>query len=190
MINDYPELIAEVSARSGATDVVNRAKMLVGMAEKMLSKRLRLSGMETAVELTTDANGSVNLPDDYQEMRDIRVNDCLLDRKPLAVILDGYQRGYAVQGGALISSYKSTAHDLVYYASMPSLEANSTNWLLDDEPELYLQAVLFQVYTANNEIDKAQATVGYLAALIEEAHQADHMNRHAGTKINLGNLTP
>ena len=48
MINDYPELIAEVSARSGATDVVNRAKMFVGMAEKMLSKRLRLAGMETA----------------------------------------------------------------------------------------------------------------------------------------------
>lgn len=190
MINDYPELIAEVSARSGVTDVVNRAGMFVGMAEQMLSKRLRLGGMETAAELTTDASGSVALPVDYQEMRSIRISSGVVPRRSLDVILADRQCGYAVQGKVLKSTYKSTAHQLVYYATVPGLEAANTSWLLDDEPELYLQAVLFQVYTANTDIEKAQATAGYLGSLIEAANEADHMNRHVGTRINLGGLMP
>lgn len=190
MINDYPELIAEVSTRSGATNVVNRAGMFVGMAEKMLSKRLRLANMETAIDLTTDSNGSVNLPTDYQEMRSIRVDNRDIERKPLGVVLDGRQCGYAIQAKVLKSTYKSKAHQLVYYAAVPGLEAANTSWLLNEEPELYLQAVLFQTYTANNEIEKAQATAGYLGGLISAANEADHMNRHAGTRINLGKVVP
>ncbi len=190
MINDYPELIAEVSTRSGVSDVVSRAKMFVGMAEKALSKRLRLANMETATELTTDESGCVDLPADFQEMRSIRVNQQDIERKPLGVVLEGRQSGYAIQAKVLKSTYTSTAHSLVYYAAVPDLEADNTSWLLDDEPELYLQAVLFQVYTANNEIEKAQATAGYLGGLINAANGADHMNRHAGTCINLGNIVP
>lgn len=190
MINDYPELIAEVSARSGAAGIVNRAKMFVGMAEKMLSRRLRLANMETSAELTTDANGSVNLPADYQEIRSIRVDKSDIERKPLDVVLEGRQCGYAIQARVLKSTRKSKVHQLVYYAAVPGLETANTNWLLDDEPELYLQAVLFQVYTASNDIGKAQATAGYLGELIDAASDADHMNRHAGTRINLGNVVP
>ena len=75
MIQDYAELIAEVTTRSSVSDVATRAKMHVGMAENMLSKRLRTSDMETAVVLTTDADGLAALPSDYAEMRSIRAGD-------------------------------------------------------------------------------------------------------------------
>lgn len=35
MIQDYSELIAEASHRSGLTNIAQRARMLVGMAEKI-----------------------------------------------------------------------------------------------------------------------------------------------------------
>ncbi|MDP2575384.1 hypothetical protein Q8W40_24525 [Vibrio penaeicida] len=190
MIQDYSELIAEASHRSGVTNIAQRARMLVGMAEKNLSKRLRLANMETVAELTTDANGSASLPSDYQEMRSVRVCGREIKRLPLDVLFEGHQWGFAIQGKALKSSYQSKVHRLVYYAAIPSLEAENTSWLLDDEPELYLHALLFQIYTAINDIDKAQATASYLSQLIESANQADHMYRHAGTRIHLGGIVP
>lgn len=189
MISDYSELVTEVSARSGISDVANRAKMFVGMAEKNLSKHLRLSGMETSAILTTDADGNVSLPSDYQEMRSIRVNQRNHDRISLDALLSG-QCGYAVQGKVLKSSYKSAPHAIVYYAAIPSLEANNTNWLLEDEPETYLQAVLFQVYTANNELEKAQAASEYVSHLMATANESDNLKRYSGTHINFRGVMP
>ena len=186
MIRDYSELIAEVCARSGVSDVANRAAMLVGMAERMLSKRLRLAGMETGVEATTGADGLAYLPADYQEMRSVHVGRKPLERLPLDAALAGRREGYAVQGKTLRSTRASTPHRLIYYAGVPSLEANDTSWLLDEEPELYLQAVLLQVYLATSALDKIEATAGYLTSLIEAANRADHMKRLAGTRINFG----
>ena len=186
MICDYPELIAEICARSGVSDVANRAGMLVGMAERMLSKRLRLAGLETGVEATTGEDGLAYLPGDYQEMRSVHVGARSLERLPLDVVSAGRREGYAVQGKKLRSTQASTPHRLVYYAGVPSLEVNNTNWLLDEEPELYLQAVLLQVYLAENDLEKVEATAGYLTSLIEAANRADHMKRLAGTRINFG----
>ena len=188
MINDYPELIAEVSARSGVSDVASRARMHVGMAEKMLSRRLRLSGMETAVTLTTDVEGSANLPDDFQEMRTVCTNKRELIRQAVGAVLYGRATGYFVHGKTLKSSYRSTPHDCLYYAAIPGLEKNNTNWLLAYEPEIYLQAVMLQVYVSQFDVDKVQATSSYLDGLIETAQQADHMKRHSGTRINLGRV--
>ncbi|MEG9884919.1 MAG: hypothetical protein V6Z86_10030 [Hyphomicrobiales bacterium] len=184
MIRDYPELIAEICARSGVSDVANRADMLVGMAERMLSKRLRLAGMEKSVEATTGEDGLAYLPGDYQEMRSVHVGTRPLERLPLGAVSAGRRDGYAVQGRKLRSTRASTPHQLVYYAALPSLETDNTSWLLDDEPELYLHATLLQAYLAENDLEKVEATAGYLTSLIEAANRADHMARLAGTRIS------
>ena len=187
MINDFSELVAEVTERSGISDFANRADMLIGMAETALSKRLRLSDQETAVTLTTDSGGDVPLPGDFQEMKVVRVGSHELLRLPLAAILNPGRCGYAVRAATLKSSYADTEHSCVYWASIPSLSASGTNWLLDAEPELYLQAALLQAYTVRNDIDRAEATAGYLSGLIEAANEADRLKRHAGARVNLAN---
>lgn len=190
MISDYPELVTEVSHRSKRTDIVNRASMYVGMAEKMLSKRLRLADMMTDGELTTDSNGLADLPTDCQELAQVVVHACKLSKRPLNTILSGAKAGYAITGQKLKSSFRLTPHQIVYFGAVPSLEANGTTWLLEREPELYLQAVLFQVYTGNNDIEQAQATAGYLSGLIDDANTADYAARLSGTRVNLGRNTP
>lgn len=183
MINDYAELITEAAHRTGVTDVASRAKMYVGMAEKALSKRLRVADTEAETTLTTNSLGRVGLPDDYIAARAVFVNKDELPRKSFSQIRQERACGYAIQGSVLHSSERETDHDLAYYAAIPSLEANDTNWLLDAEPELYLQAVVFQIYTAVNDLEKAQTTAGYLDILIEDFLRSDRVARYAGAKI-------
>ncbi|WP_420013332.1 phage adaptor protein [Tateyamaria sp.] len=183
MINDYAELITEAAHRTGVTDVASRAKMYVGMAEKALSRRLRVADMEAETTLTTDNPGRVDLPDDYIAARAVFVNKAELPRKSFSQIRQERACGYVIQGSVLHSSERETDHDLAYYAAIPSLEANNTNWLLDAEPELYLQAVIFQIYTAMNDLEKVQATAGYLNTLIGGVARQDTVARYAGMKI-------
>jgi len=190
MIRDYPELISEVSRRSGVTDVANHAAMYVGMAETALSKMLRVGEMETAAEVTTDANGDATLPTDYAEMRSILIGTREVERKSLPLVLAGSVCGYAVQGKTLKSTFKSTTHSCVYYAAIPSLDTANTNWLLESEPEIYLQAVLKQIYIAKTDVERASATATYLAGLIEDANTAARTARLTGTRISLGNIVP
>ena len=191
---DYAELIAEVTERSGMTSVANRASQYVGMAERALSRALRVSEMETETTLTTDSNGDVSLPGDFQEMRSIRAQDRILDPRPLSRILSGHSVGYAVQGGTLKSYYADTGHEVVYYAALPGLDVNDTNWLLDSDPEIYIQAVLLQVWLADagknpESLQKATLTRSYLTDLVAARQSEDHMKRRAGTRVYIGDLT-
>ena len=183
MLSDYSELIAEASHRTGVTDVASRTKMYVGMAENALSKRLRVAEMEADAVLTTDATGTVDLPSEYVMARAVFVGKAELVRKTLSQIKQDRACGYVIQGGKFVSSETETEHSLAYYAAIPSLEVNNTNWLLDQEPELYLQAVMFQIYTAANDLEKAQATAAYLNALLQGVTSNDHAARYAGMKI-------
>lgn len=186
MIQDYSELVAEVAERSGFSDVANRASMFVGLAEKMLSRRLRLSGMESISSLQTNHEGRVKLPDDYNEMRFVRVGGQILESRPLRAILSSQIRGYAVQGDFLHSSLTQQEHHCTYFSSLPALEQNGTSWLLQQEPELYLHAVLFQVFTAYDEVEKARMTAAYLLSIVEEVNREDCLKYRSGIRVNLG----
>lgn len=189
-IADYSELIMEVTDRSGVSEVANRASMFVSMAENALSKRLRTADQETVVQLTTNANGLVALPTDYAAMRSVRIGTKELRQIPYPATQDSWRTGYAIRGANLVSTQNETAHDCVYYATIPSLEANSTNWLLAAEPELYLSAVLFQVYTGVGNVDMAATMRAYVDQLVGELERADFSARHAGTKVDLSRIAP
>ena len=190
MIKDYSELVIEIARRTGVDDVSDKAGQLVGLAENMISKRLRLNEQQTQTTITTDNFGTANLPDDLQEIVSVAVGNCNLERKSINVILHSKQEGFAVLGRKLHSSHHQVDHSLIYFASVPSLEVNNTNFLLENDPEIYLQAVLFQIYSAENDIDKATTTISYLNLLIEEANQVDSAKRHSGTTINFKGIMP
>lgn len=185
-LGDYAELVIEAARRSGVTDLTTRADMIVGMAEDYLSKRLRVAGMETETTLTTDSDGEASLPSDYEEMRSVRVSDAPFRRLPLDQVLNSGTRGYAVRGSTFVSTKASTAHAVVYYASIPSLDSNDTNHLLTSEPELYLQAVLFQAYSSAGDLERAAVTQAYVDRLIDHANSRAYLYRHGNNRVHLG----
>ena len=190
MISDYAELIAEVVERTGDANVPLRAKMFTGLAEIDLSKRLKTSAQETLVTLTTDANGSVALPSDFEAMRTIVRGGCELPQAHLIDLKDKSLNGYAVQAGALVTSYPSADLDLTYYASIPSLTTNSTNWLLTASPEIYLYAVMRQVFMAAMDAEKALAAGQFLNVLVDEFQDRDGAIRFQNTPYVVRGDTP
>ncbi len=189
MIADYSELVVEAASRSGHGDIVDRAKAIVGMAEAYLSRHLRVADMETSATLTTNANGTAALPSDYQDARLVRYGTATYQRVPYGEMQAG-RIGFAVVGDNLHCSAKSANIALDYYASIPGLAANSTNWLLIADPVLYLQAVLFQVHTLKYEFDKAQAIASYRDSLLSDLQETDNIRRFRGTRIYANGVTP
>ena len=185
MINDYPELIAEVIARTGLEGVPERAAMYVGMAEKLLQKSLRVPGMEGEATITTDANGVAALPSDFLGMRYVSVAGKKLPKLAFGVVDRASRTGYAIQGGNLKSTKKGADHECAYYKTLPSLVTNNTSWLLDEEPEMYVQAVLFQVQSGAGDLEKAKIAFEYLNHLITLANDIAKEHTYRGIRTTL-----
>jgi len=150
---DYTELLVEARERSGIPGMIDRGPYYVRNAERMLEKALKVGAMEKCVTLITDDQGNADLPDDFLELRrdeDAKVNGATLETNvPLGTL------------------------DIRYYAKLPSVETYGTNWLLDAEPELYMQAVLYQVYASNGRPQEAAAALQIAQAMAEAVTNAD-----------------
>ncbi|NQY81956.1 MAG: hypothetical protein HRT36_02700 [Alphaproteobacteria bacterium] len=179
-------MIAEAQQASQSEGFLERADMIVGMAEKYISKHLRTSHQQTQQTLTTDAEGLVSLPDDLVQIISISVDSFELQNIRLSRVLNG-KAGYSMIGGNIRSFHKQTPHSLLYYAAIPNLsEAVSTNWLLKHEPELYYQAVLRQIAITDNNAEQAAIRSEYVATLFSDVMVADFKKRFTGLTVNIG----
>lgn len=165
---DFPELLTEVQHRSGVTDVTSRGAHYVSTAEKMLEKRLKVGAMEKTVTLMTDAEGVAALPADFLQLR----------------TADEYN----VRGSDLLTDKIDTPITLTYYAKLPPIK-DAPNWLSEAEPELYLQAVLFQVYAANKQVEDATATLALVKAMTDDVVDADVRARMLARRIDLRRIS-
>ncbi len=194
MIADYSDLIAEVTESSEYTGLATRAALFTGLLETYLNKKLRIADMESEATLTTDASGEVSLPADFKSERYVLHNGISLPhRQALRVKSDNIYHnytGYTVIGRKIVSSV--TEGDIVvgYYQQIPSLSANSTNWLLTSNPEIYLQGLLWRVAIFKNDAESAGILKAYLDDLIDDIKYDDAVLRHAGSIVSIGGPTP
>jgi len=189
MIADYAELIAEVSDRANDPDVALKAEMFVGLAENAIAKRLQVGEMESSASLATDADGVANIPIGFIRARSVMVGKYILPAKTLTEIKQGAS-GYAITSGVMQTSEVSATVDLVYYSRLPSLVENGTNWLFQSDPDIYLYAVLVQVFLANLDIEKAQAAETYLDQLIGLKDLDDRRRRLSPSRLHIAGVTP
>jgi len=174
---DLPELIAETVERTGDSGVPTRASIYLQFAEADLNRRLRVGANETVATLTTDASGNVKLPADYSELRSLFIAGMPVRNTPLPSVDDKRTPGYTIQGNRLLTTYANTPVTLHYYAAIPTLQTIGTNWLIDAEPEVYIYAMMRQVYMAKLDAEKARACDEVLTGLIAEVLRADRIKR-------------
>ena len=192
---DYPQLIAEITERTGNAGVASNAALYVDLAEKALSKMLRVGDAERVITLTTDSTGVVDLPDNFGRLRYIQrgayqlplVNyGSDLPTKPLG----SNDFGYYIQGNQNFTSFPDSDISVHYYEVIPSLVTFGTNWLIEREPEIYLYAVMKQVFLANLDTDKAQAAEAILNSLIDNYKRADIVARFSSVRYRPEGATP
>ena len=185
-ISDYTELLIEAAERSGDSTLPSRGKMLVGMAETYLNKKLRVSGMEGSETLTTDASGHATMPSGWAEIKGIYYDNVRVPRLTYSPVEDDFVFwGYYTDGDTLKSNLKSRDIVVLYYQVIPSLHDNGTNWLLTAEPEIYLTALAWQASLRASDLELAGAAKGYLDNLIDEYSKHDSRKRHGLTEVDM-----
>lgn len=197
MSADFTELAINVSEYTGITDLPNHFGRLCGMAEREIFKHLRVAEMEKTIALNL-TNGAGDLPEDLVEVFKVHdTADRRLDRiaaelvtpssDQAIVVSDGFetmnaQRGFAVKARKLVVYPQYDTVKLTYYARAPGLEANGTNWLLEAEPNIYIQACAAQAYIWKQNPDAAKASKDYTRELLTELQNLDTNLRYKDQK--------
>ena len=151
----YSQLKADVSswlARSDITDA--EIDNFIGVATAKINRVLRIGGMETEASLTLDAR-EVSLPSDFRGLRAIRIDGSktyeLRYRSPEQInnrelTTSGLPEFFTIRGSTLVldktpdQSYTAKIH---YYQKFAVLsDANTTNWLTDNAPDVLLWGCL------------------------------------------------
>lgn len=156
-ITSFDTLKTAISDWNPHTDLPNKAEALIQLAESRMNQDLRVRQMqETDTGTTTSGTAEVNLPYDFLELVEVRIvttANHVLERRPLADLLDrtmsattGIPGYFAIRGAQLVlgptpgSDYD---YSLTYYQKIPALSSGQTsNWVIDDAPNLYLFACL------------------------------------------------
>lgn len=151
---------------SAAADYLNRADLttqittFVALAEAKLNRKLRVRDMLTKTTLTS-TNKLATVPSDFLEQYSLEadVTASSVDGPRLTFITDeeakmwkaaritGQARYYFITNGTIELLPAPTSNQtlkMTYYAQIPALATNSTNWLLTKSPDLYLYGTLLE----------------------------------------------
>lgn len=180
-ITTYSELQTAIISWSHRSDLASIIPDFIALAEAKFQRYLRTRQMETASTLTP-ASGVVTLPTDYLELRRIYINTSTpteLEYIPPEQfylkfpVTAGGSKYFTIEGDSiLLADRGSTTVKILYYAKIPDLATNSTNWLLTLAPDLYLYASMVELsdYIKNDgEITKWNAKAQEAAKSVTES---------------------
>lgn len=184
-ITTYSELQTAIGTWSHRADLTSVATDFITLAEARLNRELRVSGMESSTAIS--ASSSVALPTDFLEARSLYV-----DSNPYSTIEyvspefftkkyntsnSGVPKVFTIKGGNIqIAPSPDTTYtlNLTYYAKIPALSVtNTTNWLLTNNPDVYLWACLHEVGNYANDLGLSQAADAKLNSLIGMMKSSD-----------------
>ncbi|HLH96439.1 MAG TPA: hypothetical protein VKW08_15090 [Xanthobacteraceae bacterium] len=194
----YTDLTTAIGNWLQRQDLAAVTPSFVQLFEACANRRLRVRQQEATVELTP-ANGVVVLPADYLAWR--RLTWTGNPRQELAFVEPSWlqaaypdlptdtPRVFTIEGGNILTmplDPTDTALELVYFQQIPSLAANSTNWLMSQHPDLYLFGSLAEAeaYTVNP--DAAALWKSRRDELFDEIERLSNKSRGAGAVRIMG----
>jgi hypothetical protein len=163
--SDLLAAAVEYLARDQDVTLIARVPTFIQLFEAKVNRTLFSRQMETRSQTVTDPSAStepefITLPADFQTMRRIRLSSEI--GKPSLQFLSGTQmdemrtsaadvsgvpRYFSIFGNEielLPTPAAVTTLEMIYRANLPSLNANSTNWLLALAPDAYLFGLLLE----------------------------------------------
>ena len=183
-LSTYSDLSGAVSSWTARGDyTAANISNFVDLFEAWANRVLRVRQMETSTALTP-SGGAATLPTDYLQWRS--VNWAGATPVELEYVSPSILRGYyptvdsftpslfTIEGGSIkTQSSDATNLTLEYWQKVPSLETNSTNWLMSAHPDLYLWGTLVEAYLFNQDQDNAIVWKQRRDALADEIRNLD-----------------
>lgn len=170
------------------TDLAARLDEFIVLAESRLNRQLRVRGMEASMLSTALVASATALPAGFLAFKELRIDAAhsyTLEPRPVEWLRNqstasGSPIYYAITNTQVLC-YPGAGSVLgTYYQALPSLSANSANWLLSAHPDLYLMACLEEasVYTRNEKLGAMAGT--RTQAIMDALQSSDNANSSSG----------
>ena len=187
---DLKASIADFLNRSDLTDVIPD---FIKLTESDLNRQLRTREMSVRTRAPLDSQ-YLKLPEDYLGMRNIE-----LVTDPVTVLeyrnlqnLDAHRASDATGKPLFYSIMQNNIEfapvpdseytlEIVYYQSLPALADNTTNWLLDAHPDIYLYGSLMQSAPYLQADERIGVWAGKFQQILEQLKTSDEKARFSGT---------
>jgi hypothetical protein len=150
MITDYASLQTAIADELHRADLTAKIPQWIQFAEKRFNRKLRVRQQETAFASTALVDGAAALPTDFAEWKALWLdNDFAKKLTPQTsefvrsrLSSADTARHFAIEGDNVICWPVTGDLQGTYYAKLPALATNDTNWLILDAPDLYFYEAL------------------------------------------------
>jgi hypothetical protein len=201
---DYSELQQQIISeawRSGDAEFAALVPGYIQRAELRISRTLRVAEMEATATVTL-TDGAGPLPSDFMQARCVtaavsppsvlRPLTPSYARARFPENYGGYPRFYTITGNTITTFPVSTGDlTLDYYAKIPPLsDTNTTNWLLEQAPDLYLYGALVEASPSMIDTQGLQTWLTMYRAALNDIQTSDKGKRWAGSRARVSGPTP
>jgi len=166
----------------------------IARAEAMFNRMIRVPQMETEVDLAVTQEAT-DLPIDFLALRAVysegNPDNPLRSMSPNGLRSQyrgraGTPQAYALENMRLVVGPVGNAMlTVLYYAKiLPLTEANPTNWLLRDYPDLYLHQVLAILFAKIGDRERGAENLAIASALIEQVNSAGRKARWGSAPLS------
>lgn len=204
----YTDLQAAVADYMARSDLTSQIVDAIALCEARLnyghdnpdprfsSDPLRVREMETRTAVTFSAEYTA-LPTDFLEMRRVRVLT-----SPEAVVnyvtpeqfsaaaasaTSGTPTVYTIEAGyyRLGPIPASVSGEILYYAKIPALASNATNWLLTAYPNVYLYGALVELCLLIKEDERLPVVGSMFASAVSGLAMSNKRGKFAGSTLQM-----
>lgn len=198
-IANYSELISAIGDELNRDDLAYVIPTWIKLAEARYNRKLRVRYMVKRAIATLD-NEYIAVPTDWLEAKNIQVNTGLGPIKLEYMTLeqaDDYKRSIGNKSG--IPKYFSVVGDqfeiipmpsagsqveLTYYAKIPALtETNTTNWLINEWPDLYFYGALIHSAPYLKDDPRIEVWSAITDRLLGEVEVSDERAQYSGSVL-------
>lgn len=189
--DSYAALQTSVARWLKRTNLTDMIPDFISLAEARLNRRLSVRQMRTWFSVTPSTN-FVTLPGDYNRAIRVMYGDQRLDftvenvADPI-MTEGGNWNQFAIVGNKIWLLTKvdgTTKFTLHYYANVEALSTtNTSNWLLEDAPDLYLYAALLEAEPFIKNDERIQTWTAALEAAINDLETNDDAGQFGGSSL-------
>lgn len=188
----YSDLIAAVPNWMARSDLTSRIPEFISLAESDFNRELKTRDMLVVNQNFVIAAEYVPVPAGFSQVQNFYINtnprNALVflpgDAQTTLYNASGIPKYYSIVGSMFRfapfpnGSFGTT---LVYYQDIPGLQANSTNWLMRDHPNLYLFNTLMQASLFVQDDQAAQKWLSAYQTELRSIQNADNEEKYSGT---------
>lgn len=186
----YDDLQATIARYLKRTNLTDSIQDFIALAESRLNRSLRVRQMR-ATYTVVPAQNLVSLPSDYQEAIRLAYGSNRLTFVSERAASDSMQNCatnlYTIAGEnfwLLTNVDGKTKLEVAYYQQIPALsDNNSSNWLLEDAPDIYLYASLLEAEPFLKNDSRIPVWRDALTAAINDLQINDESGQYSGASL-------